>query len=66
MLMISKLAKCPFYIDEDKNIIRCEGLVSTQAIQRFDHCVDKDKHKRKHCNENYENCLFFQSVEKKY
>lgn len=66
MLMISKMAKCPFYVEEDKNTIKCEGLVSTQSIHRFNHKSDKDGHKDKFCNNLYSACKYFQAVEKKY
>lgn len=62
----SKMVECPFYIEEDKRTITCEGAVSMRCIQQFKTHLEKENQKYSYCNACYKQCTHFQAVEKKY
>lgn len=58
--------KCPFYKDETKNSIKCEGIVSVACINNFDNAREKKKHKAKYCCDQYNSCPLNKSIMLKY
>lgn len=58
--------KCPFYSDETKNTIKCEGTFSAFNAFVFGSAAQKKKHKHKHCNWDYIHCPHYQQVQEKY
>lgn len=62
----SKEVKCPFYKDETPEAIRCEGVISVACINNFRGRETKQKHKRRYCNTEYEDCEHYKTVIKKY
>ena len=58
---------CPFYKEEDKLIIKCEGIVSQVCSQQFRTQKRKEAAKENFCNTyNYKSCPHFKAVEVKY
>ena len=64
----SESVKCPFYVDEAQNGVRCEDFIGETCKRSFKNIIAKQKHKEKYCDvlENYENCPHYQEVYKKY
>ena len=58
--------KCPFYEDETKNSIKCEGVFSKTTEQNFENSTIKKEHKKKYCDNNYSECKHFKNVNEKY
>lgn len=58
--------KCPFYNDETKNKIKCEGAVSKNCEQNFQTALQKKKHKEKFCDRDYCSCPHYKQVNAKY
>lgn len=62
----SENVKCPFYDEETKNSIKCEGAFSKTCNQNFDNSETKKKYKEKYCNKDYNNCSHYKQVNSKY
>ena len=62
----SEKVKCPFYKEETKNSIKCEGVISINCTQTFEDAHKKISFKSKYCEKDYFNCEHFIQVEKKY
>ena len=54
---------CPFYRREDKNAIKCEGIMDDSFISQY-FCKSKDKqiHKDVFCNHRYGNCEIYRML----
>ena len=60
-------AKCPFYKDETKNSIKCEGTFCESCLQLFSSASQKKQFKERHCNTfDFKNCSHFRNVNRKY
>lgn len=57
--------KCPFYKDETKNSIKCEGLFSVTTNQNFENSTLKKTHKKYFCNFDYKSCKHFKQCQNK-
>lgn len=62
----SEKVKCPFYDEETRNSIKCEGTFSRTCNQNFINSKAKQKHKEKYCNYDYLSCPHYEQVNKKY
>lgn len=62
----SEKTKCPFYKDETKNSIKCEGDFSKSANQNFENSTLKKEHKKTFCDNEYSKCHHYENVKKKY
>ena len=62
----SNLVKCPFYKDETKNTIRCEGIFSEAIQHNFAEAKTKKAHRNNCCCCDYRRCPIFTIVEEKY
>ena len=62
----AELVKCPFYKDESKNSIRCEGIISITCSSNFGSTKEKKKHREKHCCDKYKDCDIYKLVDMKY
>lgn len=62
----SNLIKCPFYKEETKNTIKCEGVVSVALQNNFRGTKDKKVFRKKHCCKDYENCPLYSLINIKY
>ena len=58
--------KCPFYKDETKNTIRCEGIFSSAVSNNFETSTHKEKHKVECCCTRYQDCVLYRAVYAKY
>lgn len=64
---ISKEVRCPFYHSEDSQMVCCEGVQDRTAIHlAFADKKDLLEYKRRMCNTEYESCMIFSMLEKKY
>lgn len=60
-------AKCPFFLGADTLNIKCEGLIDKSAIvSLFQKKAEKVEHKTTFCDENYEDCILYKSLDHKY
>lgn len=57
---------CPFYRDETKNTIRCEGLFSEALSNNFESVETKRDYKNKCCCSQYTDCKLYSLLESKY
>lgn len=57
---------CPFYKDETKNKIRCEGIVSVACTNNFTDAIKKTQHYKRYCCSEYESCPLAIVLNKKY
>ena len=59
--------RCPFYRWQKDYEIACEGFseVSTVSLHFFDR-RQKRKYVCKFCEQNYEDCILYKEVDKKY
>ena len=62
----SQEVQCPFYKDETKNAVRCEGIFGSSCVCNFKNTKEKKTHKRAFCNTNYDKCLLYEAIIKKY
>lgn len=63
----SEKVKCPFYLEETKNAIKCEDFIAMSCNRIFENAVCKQKHKEKYCNTyRYKSCPHFLKVFEKY
>lgn len=59
--------KCPFYKEETKNSIKCEGIFGCTCVHNFASSKEKKNHKEKYCDEFYfKKCILYQSVNSTY
>lgn len=59
--------KCPFYSEETKDTIKCEGDFSVFNIHIFESGKSKLKHKTQFCDKfNYKKCSYYKTVMLKY
>ena len=59
--------KCPFYIKENANQMRCEGVTKgSSTLNSFRYKSQKKKYKQYYCCKFYEECLIAQALLKKY
>lgn len=61
----SEKTKCPFYKDETKNSIRCEGVFSKTTNQNFENSTQKKEHKTEYCDKDYSKCHHYKNVNEK-
>lgn len=65
--MVSAYVVCPFYRDEDKQMIRCEGLERDTSIHLAFASHDQLRdYKHRYCNLQYGACRIAQMLEGKY
>lgn len=63
----SKLAKCPFYKEEDRQKIICEGVVDNSSIHvAFSSPTQKGEYCRQFCYRHYDDCLVADMLYCKY
>ena len=62
----SNLVKCPFYRDETKNTIRCEGIFSEALSNNFEFTKIKKSYRNEHCCRNYNDCQMYKMLDNKY
>ena len=62
----SNLVKCPFYKDETKNTIRCEGIFSEAIQSNFELTKSKKAFRNECCCCDYRRCPIFILVDEKY
>ena len=59
--------KCPFFVSADKKTICCEGIVNECVTSNeFKREIFKDQHRRVFCDEKYEDCELYKTLERKY
>ena len=58
--------KCPYYLSEHEKTITCEGVVSTNIMQRFDSKGKKEEFQEKNCFKYPNECPYFKLNEGKY
>lgn len=68
MVYGSQNVKCPFYKDETKNSIRCEGAFSATVTNNFANTKDKYAYMKAFCYgiKSCEKCTLYESVMDKY
>lgn len=58
---------CPFYRNNEKKTIQCEGLISLDGIQKFGAEKALKIHMTKYCNSfNYRFCPYAKALKQKY
>lgn len=63
----SEDVKCPFYRQETRNAIKCEGVFCETCTFNFADQIKKKEHKKKYCNHfNYKKCPHAKKVIIKY
>lgn len=62
---VSFEAQCPFYKEEDKNIIYCEGVTDNSRIHNAFTC-DAEQYKKKYCRKEWEACPISKMLWAKY
>lgn len=62
----SEKVLCPFYKDETRNSIRCEGIISIACCNNFDMTEEKKLHLEQYCYSNYKKCPQAQALYNKY
>lgn len=64
---VSAYVVCPFYTDEEKQMIRCEGLEKDTSIHlAFASHEQLRSYKKRYCNVQYCGCRIAQMLEGKY
>lgn len=60
-------AKCPFFESSGKKNVCCEGITNVCTINiRFVSEEERNKHRNIFCDDKYQNCEIFKTLEKKY
>ena len=55
--------KCPFYKDETKNSLSCEGIFGCTCIHTFATATEKKHHKEKFCDVfAFKDCILYKSI----
>ena len=62
----SEKVLCPFYKDETRNSIRCEGVISVACVNNFEIVEDKKQHLEMYCCSDYEKCPQAKALYEKY
>lgn len=63
----NKSAKCPFYKEEDRQKVFCEGVEENSKIHlAFSSPTQKSEYCRKYCYRNYKYCLIADMLFYKY
>lgn len=62
----SKNVKCPFYVDNSKTSIKCEGDATQQCIHLFPNAAEKKAHFELFCCGDHKTCKHARNIEKKY
>lgn len=62
----SEDVKCPFYKQETRSAIKCEGDFAESCTYGFKNPDKKKKHKERYCNTDYKKCPHYSEVEAKY
>ena len=57
--------QCPFYKQEDKNMIYCEGVTDNSTIHLAFPC-SATNYKKEYCSCNWEKCLIAKALWTKY
>ena len=58
---------CPFYVGEDKNGIRCEGVFcESTCTTRFATIARKTNHQKEYCEKKYDGCGIYQAIMTRY
>ena len=57
---------CPFYIEQSKNTIKCEGIISVTCNNNFSTAVEKREHQLRTCCNNYRSCAVYRILDLKY
>lgn len=65
MIYIAENIKCPFYKEENKNTIKCEGLFSPELTNNFLTAKKKQEYREAHCCVKYMECELYKANEKK-
>ena len=59
--------KCPFYKEETRNSISCEGIFGCSCVHTFATATEKKNHKEKFCDVfNFKKCILYQSINSTY
>ena len=54
---------CPFYKNETKNSLSCEGIFSCSCTNNFLTAEEKKRHKKMFCDTFiYKDCILYQSI----
>ncbi len=62
----SEKVLCPFYKDETRNSIRCEGVISVACANNFDVTAAKNQHLEQYCCSDYKKCPQAKALYQKY
>lgn len=62
----SEKVKCPFYKEDTKNSIRCEGVISIACSNNFEAAEKKRQHLELYCEKEYEKCPHAKVLYEKY
>lgn len=54
--------KCPFYFTESSHTITCEGLECQSDLHNFVIKQNKDRHKKRYCNNCYHQCRYCKAL----
>lgn len=61
-----KFIKCPFFVSETANAIKCEGVISYRQIYIFSSAYEMRKYKQRYCTTKYCECKNYREVSLKY
>ena len=62
----SEKVVCPFYVDETRNTIKCEGIFTATSQNNFVNSIKKQHHQEIYCYNDYERCLQAKILLEKY
>lgn len=62
----AKYVRCPFFEQDTKTQITCEGIISELSIQLFATEQAKKRCIRKYCMNDFERCNIYYEIMKKY
>lgn len=63
----SQDVKCPFYKNETKNSISCEGIFGCTCIHTFASRIEKKNYKQKYCDVfDFKKCILYKSINSTY
>lgn len=57
---------CPFFKNDTKNSIKCEGIESSSLINCFEGSTQKKQYVKEYCAGNPDKCQLSQILQKKY
>lgn len=61
-----KFIQCPFFIAENANSLKCEGVICQQQMYIFSSASEKRKYKQRYCTNWYCECKNYREVKQKY